>query len=433
MARKIDDLNRELRNRIKAGKPNLWSHGNGLCFALAKNGKASWVIRYTIDNRRRVMTVEAHADPISERKLKELEMVAIFERDKVKAGIDPLALREATSNRSKSTAGDTFECVAGDYIAQHKSEWKNPKHSQQWENTLSQYVYPKIGRKLPHEISVDDVLSILQQQHIRRGKRLPLWDAVPETASRVRMRIETIIAAAKSKALGSANAETKALWKDHHNPAKWEDGLQHWLGKKGKQFKGNFAAMAFADVPAFVQELQTKTDYSAKALMLTILCAVRTSETLLATWDEFDLEAATWTIPAERMKAGVEHRVPLSSAAITLLKGLHRFAGNPYVFPGAKRDKPLSNMAMLEMLRGMRDGLTVHGFRSAFRDWTAETTLHPDTIAEMALAHTIKDRTVAAYRRGDALERRKQLMQQWNDYLLISNDNYKQAWQRFIA
>ncbi|MEI9421512.1 tyrosine-type recombinase/integrase [Mesorhizobium sp. Cs1299R1N1] len=433
MATKIDTLNRELRNRIKAGKPNLWSHGNGLCFALAKNGTASWVIRYTVNAKRRVMTLEPHSDPISDRKLKELEMVALEYRDKVKAGIDPLAMREATANRSKSASGDTFETFARDYIAQHESDWKNEKHRQQWDNTLSQYVYPKIGRALPHEISVDDVLSVLQQPHIRRGKKLPLWDAVPETASRVRMRIETIIAAAKSKALGSANPETKALWKDHHNPAKWEDGLQHWLGKKGKQFKGNFAAMAFADVPAFVQELQTKADYSAKALMLTILCATRTSETLNAVWTEFDLEAATWTIPAARMKAGVEHRVPLSSAAITLLKGLHRIADHPYAFPGAKRNQPLSNMAMLESLRGMRDGLTVHGFRSAFRDWCSETTLHPDTIAEMALAHTIKDRTVAAYRRGDAFDRRKQLMQQWCDYLLVSNDNYKQEWQRLIA
>jgi integrase len=191
--------------------------------------------------------------------------------------------------------------------------------------------------------------------------------------------------------------------------------------------------MAFADAPAFMQELQTKTDYSAKALMLTILCAVRTSECLNATWDEFDLDAAQWTIPAKRMKAGVEHRVPLSSAAITLLKALHRFAGNPYVFPGAKRNQPLSNMSMLEMLRGMRDGLTVHGFRSAFRDWCSETTLHPDTIAEMALAHTQRDKVVAAYRRGDGFERRKQLMQQWADYLLISNDNYKKEWQRLIA
>ncbi|RUU11065.1 site-specific integrase [Mesorhizobium sp. USDA-HM6] len=408
----------------------MWSHGNGLCFALSANGKPTWVFRYTFDGKRRVMTLGPYNDPISDRQFKELEMAAIEHRDQVKAGIDPL--NASKPKQSKTTGDDTFENVARDYIKTHSGNWRNDKHAAQWSSTLETYVYPKIGRKLSHEISVDDVLSVLQQQHMRRGKRLPLWDAVPETASRVRMRIETVIAAAKSKAMGSANPEIKAMWKDHHNPAKWEDGLEHWLSK-GKQSKGHHAAMAFADVPGFVQELQTKTDYSAKALMLTILCATRTSETLLATWDEFDLEAATWTIPAKRMKAGIEHRVPLSSAAITLLKGLHRFLGNPYVFPGAKRNQPLSNMAMLEMLRGMRDGFTVHGFRSAFRDWCSETTLHPDTIAEMALAHTIKDKTVAAYRRGDAFERRKQLMQQWCDYLLVSNDNYKQEWQRLIA
>lgn len=430
MASQIDILNRELRNRIKAGQANLWSHGNGLCFALSSNGKPTWVFRYTFDGKRRVMTLGPHNDPISDRQFKELEMAAIEHRDQVKAGIDPLIATKP--KQSKTTGDDTFEDVAREYIATHSGNWRNDKHRAQWSSTLETYVYPKIGRKLPHEIGVDDVLGVLKQQHIRRGKRLPLWDAVPETASRVRMRIETVIAAAKSKAMGSANPEIKALWKDHHNPAKWEDGLEHWLGK-GKQSKGHHAAMAFADVPGFVQELQTKTDYSAKALTLTILSVTRTSETLNAVWTEFDLEAATWTIPAERMKAGIEHRVPLSSAAITLLKGLHRIADNPYVFPGAKRNQPLSNMAMLEMLRGMRNGLTVHGFRSAFRDWCSETTLHPDTIAEMALAHTIKDKTVAAYRRGDAFERRKQLMQQWADYLLISNDNYKQEWQRLIA
>ncbi|PAQ07642.1 Arm DNA-binding domain-containing protein [Mesorhizobium temperatum] len=149
MARKIDDLNRELRNRIRVGKPNLWSHGNGLCFALAKNGKASWVIRYTVNAKRRVMTVEAHAVPIGERKLKELEMVALEYRDKVKAGIDPLAMREAPANRSKGTAGDTFETGARDYIATHSANWRNAKHSAQWTATLETYVFPKIGQSLP--------------------------------------------------------------------------------------------------------------------------------------------------------------------------------------------------------------------------------------------------------------------------------------------
>ena len=186
--------------------------------------------------------------------------------------------------------------------------------------------------------------------------------------------------------------------------------------------------MEFKDAPEFVKDLSAKPDYSAKALMMTILCAVRTNETIGATWSEFDLDNRIWTIPAERMKAGVEHRVPLSTAAMDLLPKLHRIDGNPYVFPGAKRNKPLSNMAMLQMLRGMRVGLTVHGFRSTFHDWASETTLHPDTIAEMALAHTIKNKTERAYRRGDAFQRRQDLMQQWCDYLLHDPQTYRANW-----
>lgn len=179
--------------------------------------------------------------------------------------------------------------------------------------------------------------------------------------------------------------------------------------------------------------LQPKTDFSAKALFLTILCAVRTNETINATWAEFDLERRMWIIPPERMKAGIEHRVPLSNAAIELLSNLHKIGGNPYVFPGMKPRRPLSDMAMLEMLRGMRERCTVHGFRSTFRDWASETTLHPDTIVEMALAHTIKNKTERAYRRGDAFERRKALMQQWCDYLLKETQSYRAEWEKLIA
>jgi integrase len=191
--------------------------------------------------------------------------------------------------------------------------------------------------------------------------------------------------------------------------------------------------MDWNDIPAFMKELQHKTDYSAKALYLTVLCATRTNETINATWPEFDLNNRMWTIPAERMKAGVEHRIPLSNAAIDLLTNLHRIDGNQYLFPGMKQNRPLSDMAMLEMLRGMRDGCTVHGFRSTFRDWASETTLHPDTIVEMALAHTIKNKVERAYRRGDAYERRKALMQQWCDYLLNDTQSYRTVWEKLVA
>lgn len=425
---------RTIQTLVQAAKPGMWSHERGLCLAVAKSGSAFWALRYsTKSGQRRLMTLEEY-EPIDAAKLKALEWQAADYRKQIKAGRDPLADRNAAANKtiaatiSRATA-DTFEEVARHYIAQHKDGWKNRKHLTQWQNTLTTYVYPKIGGLLPHEITTNDVLGILQQQHIRAGKTGTLWTNARETASRVRSRIEIVIGAAKAK--GLSDPATRELWNHHHNPARWEDNMQHWLN--GKQSKKHFDAMDWNDAPAFAQELKQKTDYSAKALFLTILCAVRTNETINASWPEFDLDNRMWTIPAVRMKAGVEHRVPLSNAATELLTNLHRIDGNPYVFPGMKRNKPLSDMAMLEMLRGMRDGCTVHGFRSTFRDWASETTLHADKIVEMALAHTIKDKTERAYRRGDALERRKALMQQWCDYLLNDAQSYRMHWEKMVA
>lgn len=425
---------RTIQSLVQAAKPGMWSHERGLCLAIAKSGSAFWAFRYSSKSgQRRLMTLETY-EPIDAAKLKALEWQVAEYRKQIKAGRDPLAERNAAANKVEAatirqTAVDTFEEVARDYIAQHKDGWKNPKHRQQWDNTLATYVYPTIGKSPPHEVTTNDVLGILQQKHTRKGKTGTLWTNARETASRVRSRIETVIAAAKAK--GLSNPETRDLWNNHHNPARWEDNMQHWLN--GKQSKGHFDAMDWKDIPTFATELRLKTDFSAKALSLTILCVTRTNETINATWPEFDLANRIWTIPADRMKAGVEHRVPLSNAAIDLLTNLHRIDGNPYVFPGMKRNKPLSDMAMLEMLRGMRNSVTVHGFRSTFRDWASETTLHPDTIVEMALAHTIKNKTERAYRRGDAFERRKALMQQWCDYLLNDHQTYRTTWEKLVA
>jgi integrase len=423
---------RTIETLVQAAQPGMWSHERGLCLAVAKSGTAFWALRYSSNSgQRRLMTLETY-EPIDAAKLKSLEWRAAEYRKQIKAGRDPIAERDVTVGKAIAAtkrAVDTFEDVARDYIAQHKDGWKNPKHRQQWENTLATYVYRIIGKSLPHEINTDDVLNVLRQKHIRRGQHGTLWTNARETASRVRSRIEIVIGAAKAK--GLSNRETREHWTGHHNPAQWQDNLEHWLN--GKQSKTHFDAMDWNDAPAFVKELQQKTDYSAKALLLTILCTVRTNETINASWPEFDLDNRMWTIPAKRMKAGVEHRVPLSNAAIDLLTNIHRIDGNPYVFPGMKPNKPLSDMAMLEMLRGMRDGCTVHGFRSTFRDWASETTLHPDTIVEMALAHTIKNKTERAYRRGDAFERRKALMQQWCDYLLNDAQSYRANWEKLVA
>lgn len=424
---------RTIETLVKAAKPGMWTHERGLYLVIAKSGSAYWALRYsTKAGQRRLMTLETY-EPIDAAILKAIEARATALQKQIKAGHDPLAERDTAASKAVATINrahvETFEEVARDYIMHHKDGWKNAKHRQQWENTLTTYVYPIIGNKQPHEITTDDVLKVLQQAHERADRNGTLWTNARETASRTRMRIETVIGAAKAK--GITNPETRDIWINHHNPAQWKDHLEHWLN--GKQSRGHFDAMDWKEAPAFMIELQEKPDYSAKALMLTVLCATRTNETLNAQRTEFDLDNAMWTIPAERMKAGVEHRVPLSDVAVHLLRTLPTIDGNPYVFPGVKRGRPLSDMAMLEMLRGMRDGFTVHGFRSSFRDWTTETTLHPDAIAELALAHTIKNKVERAYRRGDAFDRRRDLMQQWCDFLLTDAPTYKTKWEKLIA
>lgn len=423
---------RTIQTLVEAAEPGLWAHRHGLTLSISKAGSATWTFRYSApDGKRRLMTLETvnSNEPISAATLKALEHKAEGLRLKVRAGHDPLADRHAAAGKAERSPSriETFEEASRRFIAEQSPHWKNEKHKAQWSATLEAYAYPIIGRKAPSEITTQDVLDVLRQKY----KDTTLWDGVRETASRVRMRIETVLNA--EFAINRDHPLQKDAWQNFRNPAQWKNHLQSIFKSNGKRTKSHFAAMDFKDVPDFVAELRQKTDYSASALLLTILCAVRSSETLNAEWTEIDLENATWTIPADRMKAGVEHRVPLSSAAIQLLKNLHRIEDNSHVFPGAKRKRPLSNMSMIEMLRGMRDGLTVHGFRSAFRDWTAETTLHPDTIAEMALSHTIKDKTVAAYRRGDAFDRRKELMQQWCDYLSQNSNEYQDKWSKFIA
>jgi integrase len=384
------------------------------------------------------MTLEPYT-PVNDAKLAALEADAAEHRMAIRDGHDPLAEREAEAAANivaadPVTIAETFEQAALSYIAANKPGWKNAKHAAQWTATLETYVYPIIGDKPTHEITLDDVKRVLLQTHERKRQKATLWTGARETAKRVRNRIELVIKASKVRGQGdNRSPERQALWRNHVNPADAQslrlDGLN------GKQIKTHFKAMDWRDVPAFMAELLRKPDYSARALALTILCATRSNETFNATWAEFDLDRALWTIPGERMKAGNEHAVPLSSAAVSVLRTVPRVKGNPYVFPGTKRERPLSNMAMLEMLRGMRPGkgFTVHGFRSAFRDWISETTLHPDTVAEQALAHTIDDKTVKAYLRGNLFERRKALMQQWADYLTMDESAYAATWEKLIA
>lgn len=434
---KIDTLNRDLKAHVRAGKPGRWSLGDGLCFQLSATGAPTWALRYTANGARKVMTLAPAELPISERDLMRLQLQAVEHRDGIKAGLDPLAQREAEQQAEReAAASETFEDVARAYVEIHRPGWRSPTHAQQWQNTITQHVYPIIGAIKPHEITTQDVLNVLTQPHKSSGK--PLIDSIPETASRVRMRIETILEDLFERQFDQRDHREK--WKGWTNPARLTNALKKRIAAARNARGGDngvihHAAMPYTDAPAFVARLRQEGDISGSALLLTILCATRTSETLKATWSEVDLDAAIWTIPAERMKARKEHRIPLSTAAVELLQNLPRFRNSEYLFPGARMGRPLSQMAMLEKMRGLAPGFTTHGFRSTFRDWVADTTLHPDTIAEQALAHTVKNKVEAAYRRGEALARRKVLMQHWAEYLNCAGleGEYAEKWREYLV
>lgn len=374
---------------IRDGKPGAYADGDGLYLKIGTTGAASWQYRYQMNGKRRMMGLGSCATV----GLAEARDKAADARKQVKQGIDPLEVKEAAQTAVKAKA-TTFRELATEYIADHRPGWRNAKHGQQWENTLAQYAFPKIGDKPIAEISTEDVLGILKK----------LWTEKPETASRLRNRIELVIDAGRAKGLSTAA-----------NPAAWRGHLDKLLPKRTKASKGHHAAMDYRELPAFYKRLTEDRDsLSSIALQITILTACRTSEVLLADWSEFDLDNRLWTIPGERMKAGKPHRVPLTDEVLKLLQGIK---GEGYVFPGARQGRPLSNMAMTMVLRRLgHPDLTVHGFRSTFRDWCAEETHYPNIVAEQALAHTVGNAVEAAYRRGDLLDKRRALMADWATY-----------------
>jgi integrase len=381
---------KEVEKLVREAAPGAWADGDGLYLKITPIGSASWQYRYQINGKRRMMGLGA----CSHTTLAKAREKATDARKQVKDGIDPLAVREVDAAATKAKA-TTFRDVAKDYIDDQRAGWRNAKHASQWENTLRDYAFPEIGEKAPQDVTTEDVLRILK----------PIWQAKPETASRVRNRIELVLDAARARGLSNGP-----------NPAAWRGHLDKLLPKRSKASKSHHAAMDYRALPDFFKRLESERDSpSSKALRLTIMTACRTSEVLLAQWSEFDLEAKIWTIPAERMKAAVAHRVPLSDAVLALLAGLDGREG--YLFPGARSGRPLSNMAMTMALRKLGHGdLTVHGFRSTFRDWAAEETHYPNIVAEMALAHTVGDKVEAAYRRGDLLDKRRAMMSDWAIY-----------------
>jgi integrase len=313
-------------------------------------------------------------------------------RKLVGEGVDPLDAKEARQQAERTIP--TFGAFADEYVETHKSKFRNARHTAQWGMTLNTYCQPIRALRV-NEVDTEAVLKVLQ----------PLWTKIPETASRLRGRIENVLDAAKAKGYRSGE-----------NPATWRGHLKTLFPTRQKHKRGHHEALPYDDLPTFMAELRTQEGLAAMALELTILSACRTSEMIKAKGVEFDLGKKIWTIPADRMKAGIEHRVPLSERAMLILKkALFNRAG--YVFPGSKLGKPLSAAAMLAVLKRMgRDSITVHGFRSTFSDYVSEQTSFSHETREHALAHQISDKAEASYRRGDQFEKRRKLMEAWASY-----------------
>ena len=380
-------------------KPGKHSIGANLYLQVSQEGAKSWLYRYQINKRRRWMGLGGYPE-VSLSKARDLR--DHYKRNFIKLGIDPLSEKANEKERAEAARHEqakrkmTFSLCAEQYIEKNSPGWKNAKHAQQWQNTLNTYANPIIGNMALADVDVGHVLDILN----------PIWLEKTETASRVRNRIELVLDYAR--VLG---------YRDGENPARWRGSLDKTLPRPSKVAKPkHHSALPYDDIAAFIIDLAKANGSAAKALSLTILCATRTSETLNTTWDEIDLEKRMWIIPADRMKAEKEHRIPLSDKAITIIQ-TQKGQDSIYVFPGSKKNKPLSNMAMTAVLKRMkRTAITVHGFRSTFRDWIAEKTTYAQRVAETALAHQLKDGAEAAYQRGDLFEKRATLMQDWADY-----------------
>jgi integrase len=373
---------------------------HGLYLQVTRSGSGvtrSWIYRYVspVTGKPRWMGL-GPADVIGLAKARELAKAA---RESVTLGSDPIEQRrqDRVAARLEAARRISFGTCALQYIEVHKAGWKNEKHVDQWTGTFEG---DGCATASINGLPVADVNTAVILEVLR-----PLWKRTPETASRVRGRIERVLAWATVSGLRQGD-----------NPARWRGHLAEMLPSKGKVHRvKHHKAVPYSELPAFMQRLKDSRSTSALALEFTILCATRTNETINAEWSEIDAETRVWTIPATRMKSVREHRVPLSDRAMEILTLVPN--GSRYVFPGAREGKPLSNMAMLELVRGIAgQGFTVHGFRSSFRDWCKEQTNYPREIAELALAHVVADKSEAAYSRGDALQKRAQLMRAWASY-----------------
>lgn len=384
-AKKVDALS----------KTGNYGDGGGLWLQVSKWQSKNWVFRFTFDGKRREMGLGSCKDVT----LADARILADSFRRMVRSGIDPIEARKAerTAQRAERMNIVAFPFCAEKYIEAHRHGWKNAKHTQQWTNTLSQYAYPVIGEIPVKNVDTALILRILE----------PIWTTKTETASRLRSRLENVLDWATTRGYRTGD-----------NPARWKGHLENLLPKPSKVKKvEHHAALPYPQINSFIQALRQHDHVSALALEFLILTAARTSEVIAATWDEINLNEMIWTIPANRMKAEREHRVPLSSRCIEILNKAINMRQSDFIFPGGRANKGLSNAAMDKLLQvTMGYECTVHGFRSSFRDWAGERTNYPNDLCEMALAHTIRNKTEAAYRRGDMLEKRRQMMNDWQKF-----------------
>jgi integrase len=354
-------------------KPGRYSDGHGLWLQVSSSGTKAWLFRYMIDGRARHMGL----GPLHTVSLAEARVRARQARQLIIDGKDPIEVKYETRDARRSPGAMVFKEAARRFIEVHDPTWRSARHRQQWRNTLLRDHASSLGNR--PIIAIDGLLITTTLA--------PIWTRTPETAKRVKQRIERVV--------------------------QWvRDGMPM---PNGATERRHHAAMSFAELPAFMRELRGIDSVSARALEFTVLTGARTSEVLKATWEEIDKKTKVWTIPAERMKANKLHRVPLSDPAVQILNRLPR-DGSSFVFPGSRVGHSLSADSLLKLLQRLRPDVTVHGLRSSFRDWAGDRTAYPRDVIEMALAHAIKDKSEAAYRRGDALEKRRKLMEAWAQY-----------------
>lgn len=379
----------------------------GLCLNVNRYGGRSWILRYEVNGRRRDMGLGAYPSVT----LADAREAARAARAKLAQGIDPIHAKRAARSllQAEQAEAITFAQAALKYIDAHEQAWRNAKHTQQWRNTIESYANPILGKIHVQDVGLPQVLSVLE----------PIWRTKTETANRLRGRIEAILDWAMARG-----------YRTESNPARWKGLLDKLLPAPNKiAKKSHHRAIPYVDMPAVMARLKAVDGIGASALIFGVLTACRSGEVRLAQWSEFDLQERLWTIPAERMKAGREHRVPLSDAAMSILTRQKEIKTCEFVFPSPNRSKtaslkgkPLSDMTLAAVLRRMGIDAVPHGFRSTFRDWCAEKTEYSNEVAEMALAHAVANKVEAAYRRGDLFAKRRGLMQDWANYCSAHNE-----------